>query len=129
MSFYFLQRECHRIFVLSTFKIKEGATGEKGVLLFFFFLYSNRMKLPLPFLLWNSHFVVHSVKEMLDLRLPGLHPIISGFQRSRSQHRMFLLTAAGFFLSSSTLVAWCWLLPGTGYCTRQTCLEPAGHFC
>lgn len=88
MSFYFLQRECHRIFVLSTFKIKEGATGEKGVLFFFFFFwYSNRMKLPLPFLLWNSHFVVHSVKEMLNLRLPGLHPIISGFQRSRNQHR------------------------------------------
>lgn len=37
------------------------------------FFNSNRVKLPLPFLLWNSHFLVHSVQEMLNFMLPDLH--------------------------------------------------------
>lgn len=66
MSSCFLQREDHRMLVLSTFKIKKGLSKKTSA----FFLHGNRVKLPSPFLLWNSHFLVHSVKEMLESMLP-----------------------------------------------------------
>lgn len=76
MSSYFLQREGHRIFVLSTIKIRKGLQENK--VLFFCIV---RERLPLPFPLWNIQFVVPSVKEMLNFMLQGL----SQYQTAKDQ--------------------------------------------
>lgn len=79
MSSYFLQREGHRIFVLSTIKIKEGATGGQGAL----FLYSKKeASLTLSAL---EYPVCGALCERdVKFHAPGLKPV-SDCQRSRTQ--------------------------------------------
>lgn len=91
-----------------------------------FLFYSNRVKLPLPLLLWNSQSAVHSMEEMWNSMLQGL----SQYQGPKDQEFI-----TGGFTSDhcrilSVILNLCHVvLSPARNCTRQTCLEPVEHFC
>lgn len=92
-------------------------------------MYSSRVMLPFSFVVWNSQFLVYSVKRDVKFNALGLRANIRLPKIKNATWKVLLLTTAGYFPSPSAHVVQCGRLPGTQFCTRQTCLEPAGHFC